>query len=190
MNVLECGICYTTGYEQEIQNPLSRKASLLPCCNYSAHITCLNSWFQQKLSCPFCKQNSNNQEYKNQLITFFLLSPEPDNIERTKRIKRLFHMHVLNREINELDCSLTTNDKMKKLFREFYKSHVMKNKEIKKTLKDLTINLYETTKVDSEEGLLSALNIENCASDIIKIVITTLFLTAILSAFILPVYWT
>ena len=188
LNLFECGVCYSTTYDSKIKEPLLKKVTLMPCCNYSIHLPCLLKWQQVRLLCPFCKTETNNKEFEAKLITFTLLSPESDNHLRLKRITKILGCQFLDKSIQNLEFSENTKEKTKAIFLEFYNRYIAEEK----TKKIKLLSLYKKiTKIPTDRPhYLTAMRLESYAAEITILVIATLFLCAFFSTMILPVYWT
>jgi hypothetical protein len=188
LDLFECGICYVNTYESEVDEPLLKKAALLPCCNYSIHIPCLLKCKEISLLCPFCKRNTEGKEFQTKFITFALLSPEKDNDLRLKRIANLFSFLLLEQTSLNFEISENTKQKAKLIFLDFYSNYVDKEESKKRELlsfyKKITKISIETS--DTKEVSIS----ESFASELSKVVIITLFVCGLFSTAILPVYWT
>ncbi len=53
---VECGICLSSKDETAVENSLLSYPITMPCCKGNVHLLCLKTWFQEKISCPFCRK--------------------------------------------------------------------------------------------------------------------------------------
>ncbi|GLJ09590.1 hypothetical protein SUGI_0112430 [Cryptomeria japonica] len=48
---LECAVCLSEFEEEE-------KGRILPACNHSFHVDCIDRWFESQSTCPICRANA------------------------------------------------------------------------------------------------------------------------------------
>lgn len=92
--VLECAVCLSEFEENE-------KGRLLPKCNHSFHIGCIDMWFHSHSTCPLCRSPIAKPEYPQQAQTEIVINsnnPQPNS------------SHSRRREEDETSSSSSSNE--------------------------------------------------------------------------------